>query len=209
VSYDPTQTIFSSEIDKAFEAKPDFLVLVSYPETGSLILKTAYEKGVLKSTPWLLSEGLMTEKLSEMVGKDKDGRYIVAGFRGLAPDPSAGGAAYQAFRERYVEEYGREPGIYCSNTYDAAAVVLLATENAKEYSGDAVSKNLRAVANPEGVPVSDLGEALRLIREGKKINYQGTSGEITFDDHGDVNGAYMVWSVADNGTLSFGRKIAV
>jgi ABC-type branched-subunit amino acid transport system substrate-binding protein len=209
VRYDPAQTVFDSEVAKAASVKPDFIMMVSYPETGSLILKTAYEKGSLKTIPWLLSEGLMAEKLAELVGKDNDGNYIVAGMQGLTPDPSAGGAAYQAFAEKYQKEYGREPTIYCSNSYDAAAVVALAIEQAKSAEGSAIAQNIRSVANPPGVEVSDIGAALKLVREGKDINYQGASGEITFDDHGDVNGAYSIWSVADNGTISFGEKVSV
>jgi branched-chain amino acid transport system substrate-binding protein/neutral amino acid transport system substrate-binding protein len=209
VRYDPSQTIFDSEVQKAVSSKPDFVMMVSYPETGSLILKTAYEKGALKDIPWLLSEGLMAQNLASLVGKDSSGKYIVAGFQGLTPDPSAGGSAYDAFSKKYVAQYGKEPGIYCSNSYDALAVVALAIEQAKNGTGRAIADNIRQVANPPGVEVSDIGEALRLIREGKDINYQGTSGEITFDEHGDVSGAYSIWNVADNGSITFGDKIAI
>jgi len=45
-------------------------------------------------------------------------------------------------------------------------------------------------------------------REGKDINYQGTSGNITFDEYGDVSGSYTVWTIADNGSIVQGEKIA-
>ncbi|VVB70844.1 Chemotactic signal transduction system substrate-binding protein BasB [uncultured archaeon] len=209
VRYDPSQTVFDSEVQKVVSSKPDFVMMVSYPETGSLILKTAYEKGALKGISWLLSEGLMAENLANLVGKDSSGKYIVAGFQGLTPDPSAGGSAYEAFSKKYVEENGKQPGIYCSNSYDALALVALAIEQAKNATGRAIADNIRSVANPPGVEVSDLAEALKLVREGKDINYQGASGEITFDKNGDVSGSYSVWTVADNGSIVFGEKIAV
>jgi ABC-type branched-subunit amino acid transport system substrate-binding protein len=209
VKYDPSQTVFDSEVQKVVSNKPDFIMMVSYPETGSLIIKTAYEKGSLKGTPWLLSEGLMAENLANLVGKDSSGKYIVAGFQGLTPDPSAGGTAYDAFRKKYVAEYGNEPGIYCSNSYDALAVVALAIEQAKNATGRAIADNIRSVANPPGVEVSDIGEALTLVRDGKDINYQGASGEISFDENGDVSGTYSVFTVAENGSIIFGEKVAV
>jgi ABC-type branched-subunit amino acid transport system substrate-binding protein len=89
------------------------------------------------------------------------------------------------------------------------AVVALAIEQSKNATGRAIADSIRSVANPPGVEVSDLGEALKLVREGKDINYQGASGEITFDDNGDVSGTYSVWTVAENGTLISGEKIAV
>ena len=209
VKYDPSQTVFDSEVQKIADSKPEFVMMVSYPETGSLILKTAYEKGALKTTPWLLSEGLKAENLADLVGKDSSDRYIAAGLQGLTPDPSAGGEAYDAFKKLYTAEYGKEPGIYCSNSYDAVAVVALAIEQAKNATGRAIADNIRSVANPPGVEVSDLGEALKLVREGKDINYQGASGEITFDDNGDVSGTYSVLTVAENGSIIFGEKVAV
>lgn len=209
IRYDPSQTIFDSEVQKIVASNPEFVMMVSYPETGSLILRTAYEKGALKTRPWLLSEGLQADTLAGLVGNDTSGNYIAAGLQGLAPDQDAGGVAYDAFREKYVAEYGKEPGIYCSNSYDALAVVALAIEQAKNATGRAIADNMRYVANPPGVEVSDLGEALSLVREGKDINYQGTSGDIAFDEHGDVSGSFIVWTVAENGSIVQGEKVAV
>jgi ABC-type branched-subunit amino acid transport system substrate-binding protein len=49
---------------------------------------------------------------------------------------------------------------------------------------------------------------LNLVREGKDINYQGTSGNITFDENGDVSGSYTVWTIAQNGSIVQGEKVA-
>lgn len=57
--------------------------------------------------------------------------------------------------------------------------------------------------------VSDIGTALALIREGKEINYQGASGELTFDGVGDVFGEYCTWQVADDGKITLGETIPV
>lgn len=209
VRYDPSQTVFDSEVQRIAEGKPEFIMMVSYPETGSLILRTAYEKGVLKSLPWLLSEGLKADNLAGLVGNDTEGNYIAAGMQGLAPDQDAGGKAYESFKSLYRAEYGREPAIYCTNSYDALAVVALAIEQAKNATGRDIADNIRSIANPPGTEVSDLGEALSLIREGKDINYQGTSGDITFDENGDVSGSFTLWTIADNGSIIQSQKIVV
>ncbi len=207
VRYDPAGTIFDSEVDKACQPKPDVVVLCAYPQTGSIILKTAYEKGYMDDIDWLLSEGLRDETLPDMVGKDTEGNYIVAGLKGTTPDPRTGGPAYEAFKQKYKAEYGKEVTTYCSNSYDAAAVVALAIEKAGKAEGIAIRDALREVANPPGVEVTDIGEALRLIRNGTDINYQGASGEIDFDENGDVLGKYCEWSFASNGTIVLGEPI--
>jgi neutral amino acid transport system substrate-binding protein len=209
IRYDPTQTIFESEVEELSSAHPDCVLLVSYPETGSRILKAAYEKGLLKDVHWLMSEGIMTDKLAHMVGSDSRGNYIIAGLEGIAPDQGTGRAAHRVFKDKFVSEYGLQPGIYCSNSYDAMALVAMALEEAKSTKGTDIRNHLRSVANPPGIEVSDIAAALNLIREGKEINYQGVSGDITFDEYGDVNGTYCIWSFSDNGSIIAGDQVAI
>lgn len=208
VRYDPAQTIFDTEVARVAADNPDFVMLVAYPQTGSIILRTAYEKGFLSGdVDWLLSEGLRDENLAEMVGKDESGNYIVAGMIGTTPDPGEAGPAYEDFKAKFSEECGNAPSTYCSNSYDAAAVVILAMEQAGEVSGPAIRDNMRSVANPPGIAVTDVGEALELIRKGEEINYQGASGEITFDENGDVSGKYATWIITEDGSIQFGDGI--
>ena len=70
-----------------------------------------------------------------------------------------------------------------------------------------IRDNLRSVANPPGTEATDIGEALDLIRRGEEINYQGASGEITFDDKEDVSGRYATWSIAEDGSIQAGDPI--
>jgi len=169
----------------------------------------------MENTDWLLSEGLMDDTLADMVGKDKAGNYIIAGLKGTAPDLRVVGPAYEAFKQNYTAEYGREPTEgycpFCPNSYDAVAVVALAIENLEKAgdasSGTAIRDSLKEVARPPGIKVSDIGEALRLIRKGWDIDYQGASGGLNFDENGDVRGSYCEWSIADDGTVVLGNPI--
>lgn len=204
--YDPKGTIFDQEVDRVVGGDPDLVVLVApQSQTGAIILRAAYEKGYLKDIDWLLSEGCCFEKFAEITGRDESGGYIVAGLRGTTLYPK--GPGYDTFEQKYTEEYGSRPGTYCSNSYDAAAVVALAIERAGEAKGRAIRDNLRDVANPPGVVITDIAEGLRLIRQGQDINYQGASGEITFDENGDVSGKCHVWNFADDGSIQLGREI--
>jgi branched-chain amino acid transport system substrate-binding protein/neutral amino acid transport system substrate-binding protein len=207
VKYDPNGVTFDSEVDKVSASNPDVIILVGYPDTGSIILKTAYEKGAMDESDWLLSEGMYTDELAGKVGKDTEGEYIIAGFAGTKP--RATGPAYDSFTVTYEAEYGREPAMFCSSTYDAAAIIALAIEKANSTDGTAIRDAIPAVANAPGEEVSDIGTALALIRNGTEINYQGASGEITFDSVGDVFGEYCTWQVTADGTVTLGESIAV
>ena len=209
VRYDPSGATFDSEVDKVSANDPDAIVLVGYPDTGSIVLKSAYEKGIMETSDWLLSEGMRTDELAEKVGKDTEGNYIIAGFVGTTPDPRATGPAYDVFAADYEAEYGEAPATFCSNAYDAAALIALAIEKSGSADGTAIRDTLPSVANAPGEEVSDIGTALALIREGKEINYQGASGELTFDGVGDVFGEYCTWQIADDGKITLGETIPV
>jgi len=211
--YDPITAAFDLEVEKVASKNPDFVMLCAYPDTGSEILKAAYKNGYMDDIGWLLSEGLMSDDLAEMVGKDDSGNYIIAGLKGTAPDPQVVGPAYEEFKKNYTALYDQEPSSYCANAYDAVALVALAMEKTGNVSssGTAIRDCLRDVANPPAtLKTTDLGEALRIIREGDfSVNYLGASGDIRFDTNGDVKGSYCEWFIADNGEVELGYPIAL
>lgn len=206
--YPPDATTFDSEVATAFSDQPDAVLIVAYPETGSLILKAAYEQGLLDgNTKILLTDGMKTDNLAELVGKTTDGNFIAAGVLGTAP--SAGGPALQQFKDLYTAKFNRDPGVYDPNSWDAAAILVLAAEAAKGTTGAALKDQIREVANPPGEEVTDVCQALSLIQEGKDINYQGASGTVDFNDNGDVVGSYDVWTITDDGKLEVKSTINV
>jgi branched-chain amino acid transport system substrate-binding protein/neutral amino acid transport system substrate-binding protein len=122
---------------------------------------------------------------------------------------SAGGSGLQDFKQKYSARYQRQPKIYDPNTWDAAALLVLAAEAAKTPTGTGIRDKLRQVANPPGEEVTDVCRALALIREGRKINYQGASGTVDFSDQGDVTGSYDIWTIQPDGELKVIGAIAV
>lgn len=206
--YAPDSSTFDSIVAAAFKGDPQAVLLISYPETGSLILKAAYQQGLLgKTTRLIATDGLKEANIADLIGKNEQGNYIAAGLIGTAP--SAGGPAIQRFQDRYVAQYKRQPKIFDPNTWDAMALLVLAAEAAKSPAGAAIKNTIREVANPPGEPVTDVCQALELVRSGKPIDYQGASGSADLNDQGDVTGRYDVWTIEPNGQLKVLRTIAI
>ncbi|MBF2001734.1 MAG: ABC transporter substrate-binding protein [Synechococcales cyanobacterium M58_A2018_015] len=206
--YAPDATLFDAELRSAFANSPDAVLLIAYPETGSLILKAAQEQGLLDGkTKLLLTDGMKTDNLAELVGKTADGQFITAGVIGTAP--SAGGPAIDEFRRVYSQKFNRDPNVFDPNTWDAAAVIALAAEAAQSTNGAAVRDKINEVANAPGQEVSDVCQALALVRDGTDINYQGASGSVDFNAQGDVVGSYDVWTITDAGKLEVQSKIEI
>jgi ABC-type branched-subunit amino acid transport system substrate-binding protein len=208
VRYPPDASGFASEVNAAFSGEPDAVLLIAYPETGSLILKTAYQQGLLGGkTRVMATDGLKEAGFAELVGQSAKGDYVAAGLMGTAA--SAGGPAIADFQRLYTQTYSRSPKIYDPNTWDAAAVLVLAAEAAKSTTGSVIKEHIRAIANPPGTPVTDVCQALAQIRQGQKINYQGASGTLDFNPFGDITGSYDVWVIQPDGALQVTGAIAV
>lgn len=208
VLYPPEASTFESEVNIVFKGQPDAVLLIAYPETGSLVLKSAYQQGLLgQKTQLLATDGLKDEAIANLAGKNQAGDYIVTGLVGTAA--SAGGPALDDFSKAYSAAYQRQPSAYNSNTWDATALLVLAAEAAKSNTGSAIKSKIRDVANAPGQEVTDVCQALALVREGKDINYQGASGTVELDAQGDVTGNYDVWTIEKNGKLAVKDTISV
>lgn len=206
--YPPDATTFDSEVSAAFSGSPDAVMIVAYPETGSLILKSAYEQGFLDgSVDVILTDGMKDDSIAELVGQTPDGDFIISGVIGTAP--SSGGPGLEDFQALYTETFNRDPAVFDPNSWDAAALIVLAAEAAQANTGAAIKEAIPEVANAPGQEVSDVCEALELVRAGEDINYQGASSTVDLDEQGDVAGSYDIWTVADDGSIEVIDTVSV
>ncbi len=205
VRYDPKAATLDSEAAAAFGDRPDAVVGVLYAETGSVLLKAAYEQGLSDGVTVLLTDGVYSPDFTQQVGTTSDGSSIIAGALGTVP--GADGDALAEFTALWQEETGKEVTAYVPHSWDAAIAMMLAAEAADGNSGEAIKSKLKEVTNAPGEEVTDPCQAIALIREGTDINYQGASGNVDFDDNGDVVGSYDVWTVNPDATLAVVDKV--
>ncbi|MBE9038889.1 ABC transporter substrate-binding protein [aff. Roholtiella sp. LEGE 12411] len=205
VRYDPKATTFETEATAAFAGKPDAVLGVFYVETGSLLLKSAYQQGLTKGVQVMLTDGMKSDEFPGQVGKGSDGKYIASGVIGTVP--GSDGKALEAFRKLWQSKRGGSPGEFAPQAWDASALLVLAAQAAKQNTGVGISNKIREVSNAPGTEVTDVCEGLKLLKEGKDINYQGASGNVDVDANGDVIGVYDVWTVGDDGKIKAIDKI--
>ena len=88
---------------------------------------------------------------------------------------------------------------FLTNTYDAAFLLALAVELQHADRSLTPSEAIRAAANPPGETIlpGEWGKALRLIASGTDIDYEGASGPIEFDEHGDLIPTYTKATIVD------------
>jgi len=203
--YDPQATTFDSEAKSAFGGKPDAVAAVLYPESGGAVLKAAYEQGLMQGVQILLTDGVQTEDFPKLVGTTPEGKLILAGALGTVP--GADGKSLEAFTKKFKEKKNEGLGAFVAHSYDAAALVAIAAESAKSGTGEAIKGKIREIANPPGVEVTDVCEALKLAKAGTDIDFQGASGNVDLDEFGDVRGSYDVWTVKEDGKLEIVDRV--
>ncbi|MEO1670539.1 MAG: ABC transporter substrate-binding protein [Cyanobacteria bacterium J06631_2] len=200
VRYDPKAATLDSEAKAAFDSKPDAVAGVLYAETGSVLLKSAFEQGLSDGVTVLLTDGVYSDDFITQVGKTADGKSIIAGALGTVP--GANGSALADFTALWEEKVGKELTAFVPHNWDAAVLMMLAAEASDANTGEGIKGKILEVANAPGTEVSDACEAMELVRNGEDINFQGASGNVDIDANGDVVGGYDVWQVGEDGSLS-------
>ena len=91
---------------------------------------------------------------------------------------------------------------YAAHGYDASFLLALAIEKAGSADRSAIGAALREVANEPGTVIrpGEWEKAKAAIAAGEDINYEGASGNVDFDEAGDVGGIYSVNTIGADGT---------
>ena len=122
----------------------------------------------------------------------------VDGAHGVLPGAVAPTPEGRFFRRLYRRSPAapRAMTAFDAQAFDAATLCYLATVSAGSSNGDAIAARIRDVASPPGRKVGpgDLATAVRLLRRGVGIDYQGASGPLDLNASGDPGaGAYQVF----------------
>ena len=188
VPYNPKQASYRGEAQKAIEGKPQAVVMIAYPQFGAVIMRQIVELGYKGGFAY--ADGMKAPEVAKNVGN----KYVENTY-GTAPgNPNK--KVSEWFKNHYRAKFKEmPPKPYIDNEYDAVILIALAIAKGGAATPQAVHDNLRKVAGPSGIKVNarNLKKALKLIKEGKNINYDGVSGNCDFDKYGDVPGSYEVW----------------
>ena len=173
---------YSAEVGSLASAGGEALVVAGYVDQGGAgMIRASLDSGAFSK--FVLPDGMYGNVLEEKFGTSLDGSF------GTVPgSDSPGGATYQ--------EMAKAAGFdgtssYSPESYDAAALIMLAMQAAgSTKSADFVGK-IMEVANAPGEKIypGELGKALDLLKEGKDIDYVGGSA-VELVGPGEAAGSY-------------------
>jgi branched-chain amino acid transport system substrate-binding protein len=199
ISWNPDQANFDSEMGQLAGGSPKGWVIIDFPETFQ-----KYVASLVRTGKWDATKTFMTEALRNTTVLDAIGNPVV-GLRGTAASAAGGpaGASFATYWKKNVK--GAKPYTGFEGTaLDAANVAFLAALRACSSSPARIKANLVRVSGPPGAKVTflQLAKAIKLVRAGKEIDYEGAFSPVDFDSHGDTGSAvFEIWKYASAGKI--------
>ena len=183
VSHDKDTNDYSKHISTLSAAGGDALAVISDINSGGdKIVKSMLEIGMFNT--FILPDGMIEEKIINNF-KEKNLKKSFGYVPGLS---NLGSKKFF----NLAQKSGIDPNSpYTNESYDAAAIIIL-SNFAKIYSENYTSNVIYDVANKPGVKIypGEIKKAIDILREGKKINYEGATG-VEFDKFGDTFGSFI------------------
>jgi branched-chain amino acid transport system substrate-binding protein len=191
--YDAKKTSYRSEVDQALRAQPDLLFLGGYSADTAVLLRDVYRAGF---------KGKMMAQTYAVDGKllESVPHEATEGIYALGPSPATDASAYKKVAAALKKDT-LDP--YSAQTYDHVNLVLLAIAKAGEASGTAIKDNVRKVSQGAGTVVDNALDGLKLLAQGKDVNYEGASGPCEFDAKGDISTVKFKYEQVKGGKLTF------
>jgi ABC-type branched-subunit amino acid transport system substrate-binding protein len=129
----------------------------------------------------------------------------VEGVYGVLVDPAPDTTEYHDFRDLYLAQFPLAPGQAAvprntANQYDAAILLALAIQQAGTWTDHAKIRDALFDVSRIGTAFGPgrLAEAIDAIKRGVDIDYNGASGNVDFDDFGNVSEDFILWHI-ENG----------
>jgi ABC-type branched-subunit amino acid transport system substrate-binding protein len=200
LSWNPDQPTFDTEAQRLVTGSPAGFVIIDFPDTFE-----KFAPALVRSGQWSADKTLMTEAMRNSEVLTKIGAPV-NGLRGTAASAAGGpaGKAFAAYWKRNVK--GAKPYTSFEGTaLDAANVAFLAAVKACSSQPSRIKANLRAVSGPPGIKVNfrSLGRAVRLLRSGREVDYEGAFSPVDFDGNGDIGSAvFEIWKNDGGGKIS-------
>lgn len=114
---------YSAQLTNIQHKAPDVIVVCSYYQEGSRILKKMREMGM--DQPVLGDNGFVSPELGKMAGAAADNVYVSSMWSADRKDEKV-----QKFVENYTKAYGRAPDQFAASAYDGVYMVMDAMQRA-------------------------------------------------------------------------------
>jgi len=191
--YEKDKASYRSEVDQALRTNPDLIYLNGYAPDTVVTLRDIYKAG-FTGPRFAQSYAVPAKTLETLPSEVTEGLYTGQ------PSADVDSQAFQLASKRLGIA---EPDTYECQATDWMSIVALTIAKAREATGQALRDNVRKITQGSGQKVYSAVEGLKLIGEGKDINYEGASGPCDFTEIGDILGCKFRYVKVEAGKFKF------
>ena len=189
---------YSAEVGTLASAGGQVLVVAGYLDQGGKgIIQSALDTGAFDT--FVLPDGMIGESLVEAFGRDLDGSF------GQVPGTDSPGMATFASLADTAGLDGTGP--FVAESYDAAALIMLAMQAAGSSDSQSLKDKVFDVANAPGEKIypGELGKALGILADGGDIDYVGATA-VELIGPGESAGNYREVEITDGQWTTAGYR---
>ena len=192
-AHDDGKADYSAEVAALDAAGGDALVVAGYVDQGGAgIVQGALDSGAFDV--FVFPDGMVSSSLVTKFGKSLEHSF--------GQNPSSEGPGRDAFIKEAEAKGFDGSSAFAAESYDAAALILLAMEAAKSSDPKVYKDKVMDVANAPGEKImpGELAKGLELLAAGTDIDYVGATG-VELVEPGESAGVYREVDFKD-GTLN-------
>jgi branched-chain amino acid transport system substrate-binding protein len=187
VPHEADKADFSAEVAALNASGASILAVFGYVDQGgNHIIQGSLDSGAFDK--FILADGMYGEALLKNMEGDLSGTF------GTVPGTDSKGAA--SFAEMAKSAGIKAGAPFTGESYDAAALLMLAMQSGGSTDRAALASNVLAVANTPGEKImpGELGKALRILANGGAVDYVGATN-VELVGGGEAAGSYKEFEV--------------
>ena len=196
-SHEDGKADYSAEVAALAQAGGDILIVAGYLDQGGKgIIQASLDSDAFSK--FFLPDGMIGDALPKAIGPDLNGSI------GSVPGTDSPGAAKYS---ELANKAGFKSGPYGPESYDGAALIMLAMEKSKSTKSNVFKNSIMAIANAPGEKIfpGELGKALSLIKAGKDIDYVGATA-LELVGNGESAGSFAEILIKNQKTNKVGYR---
>jgi ABC-type branched-subunit amino acid transport system substrate-binding protein len=181
----PGLTSYRTEALKVAQAHPQVIFSQMEPPTAAVLTQNFKEIDNL-AIPIVASDTSAAAEWIKAVTAAVANKAVVSCEGATATSPAS-----TAFMKYFNQDYkGQQPLASATYSYDATIALALAIDKAGTTNGPTYAKDIPLVTSPPGTVVYSYAQGLSDLKAGKKINYDGASGNMDYNTYHNVFGPY-------------------
>ena len=187
---------YSAEVGALAASGAEHLAVFGYIDKGGKgIIQASLDAGAFDR--FILADGMVGDALIKSIGEALNGSIATA--------PGSDSPNARKFRAAAKKNGITGDTPFAGEGYDAAALIVLAAQAAGSTDRAAIRSKILEVANAPGEQIGpgELARGLKLLADGKAIDYQGAT-DVELDSVGDASSPYREYEVREGRFVTVG-----